>query len=157
MQDAGFTFSCSCFYGDKNSCSCSHHGAIRNFVGKSGFVGNVPPWRSAFGPHSCGQQKNWYASLTFSYLIHVLAERMDRPETERHGGRSLQNPVSENEQALRKQQTKTDAKSGDRYHIFNEAVSRLVTELWKMCTSPRFSLTGSLFHLRPEGPFVLAK
>jgi len=44
---------------------------------------------------------------------------------------------------------------GTRYYIFNEAVSRLVTELWKMCTSlaavalakvgPRFSLTGSQF------------
>jgi len=47
--------------------------------------------------------------------------------------------------AIRERKTKTDAKSGDRYHIFNEAVSRLVTELWKMCTSPRFSLIGSRF------------
>ena len=57
--------------------------------------------------------------------------------------------------AIREWQTKSDAKSGDRYHIFNETLSRLVTELWKMCTSlsavalakvgPRFSLTGSHF------------
>jgi len=52
---------------------------------------------------------------------------------------------------LRCKSSKFDAKSGDRYHIFNETVSCSIREMWKMCTSlsavalakvgPRFSLT----------------
>jgi len=63
--------------------------ARENRFSISDFVGNVPPWHSAFGYPPCGQHKNRYASSTYSYPICVLAAQVERLNAERHGGHSI--------------------------------------------------------------------